>query len=398
MIASVRKVLASKPADQQAIDVEDTPNILFEERCRKLSKDLDEAIQTRTQGEQLTDSMMFSITVRNYRWEFLSTLVPCLLEATSRVSASVVIQLLIQAVVVKNFQSAYMYAGILTALYFMLLRCSDTILTTEPRCCLPRCDRVSSFCSTKESRNLSQFMVKSADMGKLVNLLASDFNTMDERLLLATMAFGLPFLLFGVAVVLVIRLGWFGLICIFTPIVFTVIPVIVGRVNGRILTKLNVHKDERIKTTGEAIEGIRFVKLYAWELAFSRIIGKLRDLEVSHYVRISVGQSVSRSLASFVSIGGVLICFVAMYYSNVRFDSSMIFSTMEIMLFLKINYFLSLTGLSYLFELKVLFKRFADIYNMENISMRRLDEVTKQPIPEMKNISPLDPNIPPLSS
>ena len=235
-------------------------------------------------------------------------------------------------------------------------------------------------------------------MGKLVNLLAGDFNTMDERLLLATMAFGLPFLLFGVAVVLVIRLGWFGLICIFTPIVFTVIPVIVGRVNGRILTKLNVHKDERIKTTGEAIEGIRFVKLYAWELAFSRIIGKLRDLEVSHYVRISVGQSVSRSLASFVSVGGVFLCFVAMYYSNVRFDSSMIFSTMEIMLFLKINYFLSLTGLSYLFELKVLFKRFADIYNMENISMRRLDEVTKQPIPEMKNISPLDPSMPPLSS
>jgi ABC-type multidrug transport system fused ATPase/permease subunit len=170
-------------------------------------------------------------------------------------------------------------------------------------------------------------------MGKLVNLLAGDFNTIDERLLLATMAFGLPFLLFGVAVVLVIRLGWFGLICVFTPIVFTVIPVIVGRVNGRILTKLNVHKDERIKTTGEAIEGIRFVKLYAWELAFSRIIGKLRDLEVSHYVRISVGQSVSRSLASFVSIGGVFLCFVAMYYSNVRFDSSMIFSTMEIMLF-----------------------------------------------------------------
>jgi ATP-binding cassette subfamily C (CFTR/MRP) protein 4 len=341
--------------------------------------------------------MMFSITVRNYFWDFLSALVPYLLEATSRVSASVVIQLLIQAVVVKNFGGAYMYAGILTALFFIAAVFRHN---TYYRAALLSAKVRSSFIFLLYERvtNLSQFMVKSADMGKLVNLLAGDFNTMDERLLLATMAFGLPFLLFGVAVVLVIRLGWFGLICVFTPIVFTVIPVIVGRVNGRILTKLNVHKDERIKTTGEAIEGIRFVKLYAWELAFSRIIGKLRDLEVSHYVRISVGQSVSRSLASFVSIGGVFLCFVAMYYSNVRFDSSMIFSTMEIMLFLKINYFLSLTGLSYLFELKVLFKRFADIYNMENISMRRLEEVTKQPIPEMKNISPLDPSMPPLSS
>jgi ATP-binding cassette subfamily C (CFTR/MRP) protein 4 len=202
----------------------------------------DEAIQTRTQGEQLTDNMMFSITVRNYRWEFLSTLVPCLLETTCRVSASVVIQLLIQAVVLKDFQSAYMYAGILTLLYFMAAvfrhnaYYQATLLSAKVR---------SSFVFLLYERvtKLSQFMVKSADMGKLVNLLASDFNTMDEKLLFLTMAFGLPFLLLGVAIVLVIRLGWLGLFCIFTPIVFTLIPMVIGKINGRILTKLNVHKD-----------------------------------------------------------------------------------------------------------------------------------------------------------
>lgn len=71
----------------------------------------------------------------------------------------------------------------------------------------------------------------------------------------------------------------------------------------------------------------------------------------------------------------------------------MIFSTMEIMLFLKINYFLSLMGLGYLFELKVLFKRFADIYNMDNISMKRLDEATKQPVPEANRNSSLTANM-----
>ena len=88
-----------------------------------------------------------------------------------------------------------------------------------------------------------------------------------------------------------------------------------------------------------------------------------------------------------------MICFIALYYSNVHFDSSMIFSTMEVMLYLKIIYFLSLTGLSYLFELKVLFKRFADIYNMDNISMKRLDEATKQPVPEANRNSSLTANM-----
>ena len=88
-----------------------------------------------------------------------------------------------------------------------------------------------------------------------------------------------------------------------------------------------------------------------------------------------------------------MICFIALYYSNVHFDSSMIFSTMEVMLYLKIIYFVSLTGLSYLFELKVLFKRFADIYNMENISMRGLDEATKQPVPEKNKNSSVAPNM-----
>jgi hypothetical protein len=97
-------------------------------------------------------------------------------------------------------------------------------------------------------------------------------------------------------------------------------------------------------------------------------------------IRIYLGQSFERAFSNSTTYWGVLVCFVAMYYTNQPFNSSMIFSTVEIMVYLKSNLFLASMGISYIYELKVLFKRFADIYSTENISMRRIDESTKRPV------------------
>lgn len=154
-------------------------------------------------------------------------------------------------------------------------------------------------------------------MGKLINLLAGDFNSMETKLMFIFVAASFPFTVFGVAVVLVLRLGWIGLICIFTPILLMPINWGIGVKNGQIFTQLNVHKDARVKITGEVIEGIRFVKLYAWELAFNRIVGRLRSLEINKYIRIYLGQSFERAFSNSTTYWGVLLCFVALYFTGV---------------------------------------------------------------------------------
>jgi uncharacterized membrane protein YhdT len=72
-------------------------------------------------------------------------------------------------------------------------------------------------------------------MGKLINILASDFNTMEMKLMFTFSAVAFPILMLGIAVVLVMRLGWFGLICIFTPILLMPISWGIGVINGKIL-------------------------------------------------------------------------------------------------------------------------------------------------------------------
>jgi ATP-binding cassette subfamily C (CFTR/MRP) protein 4 len=101
-------------------------------------------------------------------------------------------------------------------------------------------------------------------MGKLINMLAGDFNTMETKLTMLFAGLTFPVTLIAAAVILVNRLGWIGLVCIGVPLCILPFQGLIGSINGKILRKVNGFKDRRVKITSEIIEGIRFIKLYAW--------------------------------------------------------------------------------------------------------------------------------------
>jgi len=81
-----------------------------------------------------------------------------------------------------------------------------------------------------------------------------------------------PIVLIGSTTLLIVRLGWPGALGM--AIVLLVLPIsnFISKYNGKLLQEINVYKDRRIKTTTEVIEGIKYIKLYGWEIAFRRII------------------------------------------------------------------------------------------------------------------------------
>lgn len=65
-----------------------------------------------------------------------------------------------------------------------------------------------------------------------------------------------------IIVILVTRFGWPGIIPILVTLFFLPFQILIGKFNGRIIQKVNVNKDKRVKTCTEIIEGIKFIKLY----------------------------------------------------------------------------------------------------------------------------------------
>lgn len=123
---------------------------------------------------------------------------------------------------------------------------------------------------------LSQHTAKSQELGKITNILSNDFNLIELKGPILFQALIVPFLVIGVIVILVIRLGWPGIIGPLVALIMIPIQFYVGKINSDLLKEVNVYKDKRVKVCTEIIEGIRFIKLYGWEIAFKKIIQSLR--------------------------------------------------------------------------------------------------------------------------
>lgn len=111
---------------------------------------------------------------------------------------------------------------------------------------------------------LSQYTIKNSEISKVVNMLSNDFNIIEVKIPIFFASLTFPFAFIGIAIILLIRLGWPGIIGIMIPVLVFPIQNYIGKKNGQLLQKVNINKDLRVKVCTEIIEGIKFVKLYGW--------------------------------------------------------------------------------------------------------------------------------------
>jgi hypothetical protein len=101
----------------------------------------------------------------------------------------------------------------------------------------------------KKVYKLTPFTASREGLGKVTNMISNDFNLIEIK---APFFFGmitLPLAYIGFIVVIYLRIGAEGLIFMGIPLVLIPIQILLGRVNGKTLEKVNVQKDKRIKVT-----------------------------------------------------------------------------------------------------------------------------------------------------
>lgn len=100
---------------------------------------------------------------------------------------------------------------------------------------------------------LSQYGAKMQEIGKVINLMSSDFSTIEANATIFFAALSAPFGIIGIIAILVYRFGWPGiLIAVVIAIVFP-IQIAIGKLNSMTIKKANVYKDKRVKASTEFV-------------------------------------------------------------------------------------------------------------------------------------------------
>lgn len=120
---------------------------------------------------------------------------------------------------------------------------------------------------------------KGSGVGKLLNLTAADLEIY-EFCFIVHYLWTTPIFFIGIAIFLVYRIGWVGLISLAILIVYVTLLTYTGTLVNKLRMREAGFSDERLKLINNSMDGIRIIKLYGWEEAFIQLVTGFRGKEV----------------------------------------------------------------------------------------------------------------------
>ncbi|CAM4943622.1 unnamed protein product [Rotaria socialis] len=154
----------------------------------------------------------------------------------------------------------------------------------------------------RKSLKLSNASKQETTTGEIVNLMAIDASRFAEVTQHIHVLWSGPFQLL-IALILLYREMKFSIIPGVT-LLFIMIPtnLYLHRIQKKLTFKQMKIKDQRIKMMNEILNGIRVLKLYAWEVAFIRSITRIRDEELGYIRKKAILTAISNILWTFTPI------------------------------------------------------------------------------------------------
>ena len=144
--------------------------------------------------------------------------------------------------------------------------------------------RLRSSCVTmvyNKSLRLSTASRAQYSQGEIMNLMEVDSQKFQDITSYLQTIWSGPFQIIGSLILLWQQLNWATLSGVAVMIVMIPFTRFISRKLAGIQRELMKVKDDRINTTSEALEGIKLIKLQAWERSFLQRIGGIRTNELS---------------------------------------------------------------------------------------------------------------------
>ena len=123
---------------------------------------------------------------------------------------------------------------------------------------------------------LSRVSVATLTGGRIINHISNDARKFDRAFFQIHYLWLGPITLIVVTILALKLVGWPALLA--SGYVLLLIPssILMGKQFGRTFLKVTHITDQRVRVTGEAVSGIRAIKMYAWEIPLSKMIKLIR--------------------------------------------------------------------------------------------------------------------------
>ncbi|KAJ3108418.1 hypothetical protein HK100_003431, partial [Physocladia obscura] len=163
--------------------------------------------------------------------------------------------------------------------------------------------------------------------GQITNMVASDTMRIQMFLPQAILVFVVPWILVGCIVFLLISIGWAALIGLCLLVLAIPLQTFLFSKMKVIRARQAPITDQRVKKTSEILNGVRVIKLFAWEESFLKVVDDIRRLELEQVLTRSVYQAIVMTQGQTIPALCTCVSFIAYGLLN-PLNPAKVFSSM----------------------------------------------------------------------
>ncbi|KAK0080738.1 hypothetical protein PV325_013438 [Microctonus aethiopoides] len=178
----------------------------------------------------------------------------------------------------------------------------------------------------------SQHRPHAADIGTLTNLMAEDAYNVMSFFWIGHYTWAIPLKIGAIIFLLYVKLGISAIIgAVCCILIVTPLQLLLGKKMSKNLKLISEHSDSRLRLLNEILQGMRLVKLRAWEVVFEKRIKKTRNEELNLLDKDSIYWGLITFLTHASSVLTTLFTFgVYFWVEETHLDAGNVFASLAL--------------------------------------------------------------------
>ncbi|KAF5288561.1 hypothetical protein FQA39_LY15340 [Lamprigera yunnana] len=119
--------------------------------------------------------------------------------------------------------------------------------------------------------------------GQVINLISNDIGIFEKFMATSHYIWIGPIQAIIILCLMYKEVGISSVFGVLLLVLFLPLFLYLKKLTFKVRTSMSIRRDERLRITNEIIQGIKVIKMYAWEKPFAKIIAKCRKLEINSF-------------------------------------------------------------------------------------------------------------------